>query len=590
MFITSSGTQYNENRDFVKTSGKSEKNCAPMMDTVPETRKASISFGKKSFGKPDYFETVIRQSDAEECRQRNHLRSRQDAVQQSKMESKNPLSSFSYRSSKPSNSNMTTRSIPHNSSKPLTSTPKSERNSSRSRFSVEVSDIYEKTKNYSQNLSNASLNGMIKNIDLNQSSTLIAKNFQSNIRAPKNSKLIEEIRRKRETSDISVRSNYSSVIKPQARQPNIHTLPNFPQIAEHRSLSSRPSTSASDSVEIAIKPEPLTHFGFVAIGEEVQAKVYVRNHSTHVLEITPKLKSRSFKLALSDPVQIHPNSSHEFCVIFLPTECTKCRHSLRFYVASSGKTYSHTLLGYGGTADIKIIEKRCLSYYPLSGVYRFVPSNISAFEYEVENFGDRTAFVHIISIDSSGREAKNITVNPKSFCLASKNNNASKTNITVNIPESYLQELCRMSMESVTSASSTKRNNIFTLQVYFGDERLRQRAKRYSEESKMHEIFQGLSLTNTRFPNLNGEEAALIDFDRISIQDLEMLKSQTRVLTILVGDDRTNRLGTHLLHVRPPSSFLNRELLEDGYYIPECNVEGDSTFLTVADNDRTFRR
>uniref|UniRef100_A0A914Z8C0 MSP domain-containing protein n=1 Tax=Panagrolaimus superbus TaxID=310955 RepID=A0A914Z8C0_9BILA len=387
--------------------------------TAYETSKNSISFGSDSFGKVDDIEKVFKEHE-KECNERNFLRPPPDITHESNVQSWEPsLASL----------NITTMSQP-SFSKPLTSTPIAGRIPGR--FITEVSDICEHSKNYSQFLSNTCLNGMIKNIDIDQSSTLIAKNFQSNIRAPKNSKLIEEIRKKRETSGIS-NPPTSNINKPQTRHPAILQQPTLPRITEHGSLSSRPSTFALNSVEIAIKPEPLTHFGFVAIGEEVQTKVYVRNHSSHVLEITPKLKFNSFKLTSPGSVQIHPNSSHEFCVIFLPTECSKCRHSLRFYVASSGNTYTHTLLGYGGTADIKIIEKRCLSYYPLSGVYRFVPSNISIFDYEIQNYGDRTAFVHIVPIDSNGKEIKNIIVKPKSFCLAAKSNNAVDPSKTVRI-------------------------------------------------------------------------------------------------------------------------------------------------------------
>uniref|UniRef100_A0AC34FF77 MSP domain-containing protein n=1 Tax=Panagrolaimus sp. ES5 TaxID=591445 RepID=A0AC34FF77_9BILA len=539
-----------------------------------KTRKNSISFGSDSFGKIDDVEKVFQEHE-KDCHERNFLRPPPDITHESNMQSWEPsLASLNI-----------TKMSQDSYLKPLTSTPISGRFPGR--FNAEVSEIGEHSKNYSQYLSNTCLNGMIKNIDMNQSSTLIAKNFQSNLRAPKNSNLIDEIRKKREASGISNGG------KPQQRHQALLPLPKLPRIVEQQSLSSRPSTFApNNGIEIAIKPEPLTHFGFVAIGEEVQSKVYVRNHSSHVLEVTPKLRCTSFKFASAGTAQIHPNTSHEFCIIFVPTECSKYRHALRFYVASSGNTYSHTLLGYGGTADVKVIEKRGLAYYPLAGVYRFVPSNIFAFEYEIQNFGDRTAFVHIVATSENGGEARNIMIKPKSFCLAGKSNNVddpSKAKITVSIPESYLQELRRMSVESIVSATSNKKNNIFTLQVYFGDERLRQRAKKYSDEINSHEAFQGLLLTKTSFPNLHGEEAASVECDRISIQDMELLKAQTRVLTILVGD-RIGRLESNSLSLRPPSSFSHRELLNDGYYIPECNVDGNSTMFTVANDDRTMRK
>uniref|UniRef100_A0A914YIH0 Uncharacterized protein n=1 Tax=Panagrolaimus superbus TaxID=310955 RepID=A0A914YIH0_9BILA len=70
-----------------------------------------------------------------------------------------------------------------------------------------------------------------------------------------------------------------------------------------------------------------------------------------------------------------------------------------------------------------------------------------------------------------------------------------------------------------------------------------------------------------------------------------MLKAQTRVLTIIVGDDRISHplAETQSLSSRPPSSH-SLHSSENGFYIPQCN-KGDleeSMISNVTNCDRTF--
>uniref|UniRef100_A0AC35GK18 Uncharacterized protein n=1 Tax=Panagrolaimus sp. PS1159 TaxID=55785 RepID=A0AC35GK18_9BILA len=243
----------------------------------------------------------------------------------------------------------------------------------------------------------ASSNNIIQDVVLGESSVRNARNFVLKAEhIPKPSKILDDLKKNRANSRVN--SSTSNVVQ---RQPGIIPKP----------VTCGRTASTAEAAEIVIKPEPLTNFGCVAIGEE---------------------------LASNGAVQIQPNCSQEFIVIFIPHECKRYQSFAKFCVSSSGKTYSHALLAY------------------------------------VKNFGDRAAYAYIVAVDTNGTEARNITVQPKSFCLTPTSNNpddSSKVNITVKVPENYVQSMSQISMDFVRSA---KRNNVFSLKVYFGDERLRQ--------------------------------------------------------------------------------------------------------------------
>uniref|UniRef100_A0A914Q7C5 Uncharacterized protein n=1 Tax=Panagrolaimus davidi TaxID=227884 RepID=A0A914Q7C5_9BILA len=579
-------SRYSQNRSDDKDSDEiTQRTHAPTPATATATkkpRKESISLGSDSFGKVEDLEKVLKEQE-EDCHKRNHLRPPLDITHESRVRSwESPLASLNI-----------TRVSQQSYSKPFTSTPIAGRVPGP--FDAGVSVIQDMSRlnfqNESSTLSNTKVNYLIQDVVLEQSSIRNARNFVLQSKhIPKPSKILDDLKRNRANSGVN--SSISNVMQ---RQPGILPKPVLPQVLECDSLPSRPSTSASTAAaaEIVIKPEPLTNFGCVAIGEKVQSKIYIKNCVSHILEITPRLttKSGSFKLASSGAVQIHPNCSHEFEVIFSPHESRRYQTYAKFYVSSSGKTYSHFLLAYGGTADVKIVEKRTLSYFPRSGIYRFAPSNITSFGFEVKNFGDRAAFVYIVAVDTNGIESQNVTVEPKSFCLFANTNNtndSSKASITVKVPENYVQSMSRISMDSASTIST--RNNIFSLKVYFGDERLRQRAKKYSDDNNQHENVQGLWLTKTSF-GINGQDTNAVDNYLVSRQDVEILQAQTRVLTLLIGDDRIEKRGTLSLPSRPQSSYSHRGRgLDSGYYIPECNNDGDSTMVTVADPERTLMK
>uniref|UniRef100_A0AC35FFM1 Uncharacterized protein n=1 Tax=Panagrolaimus sp. PS1159 TaxID=55785 RepID=A0AC35FFM1_9BILA len=581
-------SRYSQHHSNDKDSDEiTQRTQAPTPATATATkkkpRKESISFGSDSFGKVEDLDKVLKEQE-EDCHERNHLRPRLDVTHESRIRSwESPPASLNI-----------TRVSQQSYSKPFTtSTPIAGRVPGP--FDAGVSVIPDVSRlnlqNESSTLSNTKMNYLIQDVVLGESSVRNARNFVLQSKhIPKPSKILDDLKRNRTNSRVN--SSISNVVQ---RQPGILPKPVLQQVPEGDSL---PSTSASTAAaaEIVIKPEPLTNFGCVAIGEEVLSKIYVKNCLSHILEVTPRLTNKSgcFKLASNGSVQIQPNCSQEFIVILSPHECRRYQSFAKFYVSSSGKTYSHPLLAYGGTADVKIVEKRTLSYFPRSGIYRFAPSNITSFGFEVKNFGDRAAFVYIVAVDTNGTEARNITVQPKSFCLTQTSNNpddSSKVNITVKVPENFLQSMSRISMDSVRSSStSATRSNIFSLKVYFGDERLRQRAKKYSDDNNQHESVQGLWLTKTSF-GINGKDMNAADDYLVSRQDIEILQAQTRVLTLLIGDDRIEKHGTLSLPSRPQSSYSNRGRgIDSGYYIPECNNDGDSTMVTVADPERTLMK
>ena len=75
------------------------------------------------------------------------------------------------------------------------------------------------------------------------------------------------------------------------QKPHLPVTPRLPTVYERHSesFSSRPSFTQA---EIAIKPEPLSHWGFVAVGEEVRSIVHVHNQTSGVIEVEPRLNFR----------------------------------------------------------------------------------------------------------------------------------------------------------------------------------------------------------------------------------------------------------------------------------------------------------
>uniref|UniRef100_A0A914QS33 Uncharacterized protein n=1 Tax=Panagrolaimus davidi TaxID=227884 RepID=A0A914QS33_9BILA len=151
-----------------------------------------------------------------------------------------------------------------------------------------------------------------------------------------------------------------------------------------------------------------------------------------------------------------------------------------------------------------------------------------------------------------------------------------------------MQQISRNSLDSAGSSSSgsSTKSRLLTLKVYYGVERLRQRATRYSEEQNRHQTYRGLLLTKTPFL-LNGKPVETVDRDPTSIQDIEMLKAQTRVLTIIVGDDRVATSGVLSLPSRPASS-ISQHSSQDGYYFPSKDMGNISMDSNVTNSDRTF--
>uniref|UniRef100_A0AC34F6S3 Uncharacterized protein n=1 Tax=Panagrolaimus sp. ES5 TaxID=591445 RepID=A0AC34F6S3_9BILA len=473
------------------------------------------------------------------------------------------------------------------------------------RTNVKTADISEmrNTSQRSEKNVSATLNGsstvyrsnLFKDLNLDESSKTMAIKYvnspRTNIKtadiSERSSKLLDSLKAR------GTNNNGSSTSKPQNGQQQKQF--SLEPLVGHYSSFTRPTTPASKGPEIAIKPEPISHWGFVALGQEVQAKVFVQNMTSQVLQISPVINDAtgSFKLTSNETVHINPNTAEEFSIIFSPKDCKRYRSKIKFVITSTGNQYYHTLFGYGGTADIRIVQKHCIQYFPRNLIYRCTPPEISHFTFEVENIGNRSTFVHIASYDEIENDVNRIvTVEPESFCLAGKSNNPNdptKRMITV----TYKHQRSSLDSDgSFSSSSSGKlRNRLLTLKVYFGDERLRQRASKYSDEINRHQHYCGLLLTKTSFL-LNGEEINASDRDPVSKQDIEMLKAQTRVLTIIVGDDRLTTQssgGTQSLTSRPPSTHSLCSS-KNGFYIPQCNKNDleESMISNVTGCDRTF--
>uniref|UniRef100_A0AC35FLD7 Uncharacterized protein n=1 Tax=Panagrolaimus sp. PS1159 TaxID=55785 RepID=A0AC35FLD7_9BILA len=441
----------------------------------------------------------------------------------------------------------------------------------------EIQNVLQKSNLSAINQSSTSIasknNGLFDGFDMNDSTQTMAKNYlkDRNTQKPKQS---EALRKPLTPANINPRS--------------IEALVNFQSSLIH---SSTPSTNAQQ--EIAIKPSPLSHFGFVGIGEAVQSKIFVLNRTSTVLAITPVFNNPNeiFRLLSHDTVYIESMCSGEFGIIFSPKEYTRYRKEIKFIVGTSGNQYSHILFGYGGTANIQITQRNRMTYFPHSRVYRCTPSDPTNFTFELENSGSRSSFVHISPLDDMENETRSITVEPESFCLYGKSNEtspSSKQKITVKVSDNYMQQISRSSLDSAGSSSSgsTTKSRLLTLKVYYGVERLRQRATRYSEEQNRHQTYRGLLLTKTPF-FLNGKPVETVDRDPTSIQDIEMLKAQTRVLTIIVGDDRVGMSGALSLPSRPASS-ISQDSSQDGYYFPSKDIGNISMDSNVTNSDRTF--
>ena len=111
---------------------------------------------------------------------------------------------------------------------------------------------------------------------------------------------------------------------------------------------------------------------------------------------------------------------------------------------------------------------------------------------------------------------------------------------------------------------------------------------RFSERENCHDSYNGLLFTKNDYYVNGSETDASEDDKRLSIQDVNLLKAQTRVMTLVVSDDRLIASSYAPPSSRPSTSHSNRGL-QPGFYIPSNNTN-DLSIVSIANTNRTMMK
>uniref|UniRef100_A0A7E4VTB8 Calponin-homology (CH) domain-containing protein n=1 Tax=Panagrellus redivivus TaxID=6233 RepID=A0A7E4VTB8_PANRE len=373
------------------------------------------------------------------------------------------------------------------------------------------------------------------------------------------------------------------------------------------SVRERTPTPTDPSSLIAVKPFPLSHFGFVAVNEHIILSVTVTNLSKDSIQVQAELKEGVFTLLEKAAVIINGNEQFSFPVKFTPDQRARYKANLLLKVKSSDKTIVHGLLGFGGAANLKVFTNKALRMCP-SLSYVMFPSSPTNFTFDVANDGERAGFVIVQAVDDESNVIPGISVTPDRFLMLTNENAKSykekwEQSVTVTVRPEALRSLHdrarsshgRLSTLSRASGSTSERSSLnnsahlFNLKMVWGDERFRQRAKKHIQQSgTAHPIVHGIPITKLTFIN-NEEETMLKNTDGfLTAQDVETFQAQICVTTIRVGNQRPLQGSLDRLSSRPSSAASNQSVPE-GFYIPTLHDDGlnESRISIAPSTDRT---
>uniref|UniRef100_A0AC34QC94 Uncharacterized protein n=1 Tax=Panagrolaimus sp. JU765 TaxID=591449 RepID=A0AC34QC94_9BILA len=139
------------------------------------------------------------------------------------------------------------------------------------------------------------------------------------------------------------------------------------------------------------------------------------------------------------------------------------------------------------------------------------------------------------------------------------------------------------------STKNPSEKYLFDLKIYWGEERLRQRAKKYILlENVPHPKIGHIFCTRDVYTEVNDKEVQQLDNKDLTIQDVEMLETQTRIFTVKICDDRVNAS-------RPTSRQQFRSQSEDmglpaDYYVPRnsLDVSMGETLMSIYSTNQTL--
>uniref|UniRef100_A0AC34QQ71 Uncharacterized protein n=1 Tax=Panagrolaimus sp. JU765 TaxID=591449 RepID=A0AC34QQ71_9BILA len=239
-----------------------------------------------------------------------------------------------------------------------------------------------------------------------------------------------------------------------------------------------------------------------------------------------------------------PKQEKEFQVQFMPKNKRYFSGKIYFHVGET--KFSHKLIGFGGAAECILMNPKLKLLQNTQ--YCLRPKDPTSFDLTVNNVGDRASFMHIVAVNSRGEILDEVKFSHQRFCLNHGLDRVEKT-VKITVPQSVLTSIEeRPNIVSQSSAGySTKNPNekyLFDLKIYWGEERLRQRAKKYILLEKMsHPKIGDIYCTRDVYTANNDKEVQLLENMDLTIQDVEMLKAQTRMFTVKIYDGRVNTQG-----------------------------------------------
>uniref|UniRef100_A0A1I7XNB3 TMEM131_like domain-containing protein n=1 Tax=Heterorhabditis bacteriophora TaxID=37862 RepID=A0A1I7XNB3_HETBA len=339
-------------------------------------------------------------------------------------------------------------------------------------------------------------------------------------------------------------------------------------------------------------PQQDVAFGFVAIGDTALATLRMINRLETPLRISTCLRNtqtaftvvtlKKFKLLILLVLQIldphihvlDPGRELTIRVEFSPTKPARYNTAISVKILSGvGKSYTDVSFvkvqvhGSGGVASIRIPYSDEL-YPSRSGSFILNTSSERTLRFPLENKGEREAFVHIRMLSQAGVPISDIEISPSDSLVIKR---GTKINITIRLRSllcfSYPTDW-RSSITSLASTGSgqsigstatvTGRSNL-KIEIFWGEETIRQRLKGLERKSGKAFLIEGISFST---PFVGEQENFQVpDNYPVSYSDYRLFGTLLR---------------THIIYVVSSRHSVRQSLLSDNSL--SQSLQPDSTF------------
>uniref|UniRef100_A0A914VGG2 Abnormal spindle-like microcephaly-associated protein ASH domain-containing protein n=1 Tax=Plectus sambesii TaxID=2011161 RepID=A0A914VGG2_9BILA len=317
------------------------------------------------------------------------------------------------------------------------------------------------------------------------------------------------------------------------------TMISSTRIAEKRPASTRSSSSGDDFQTPLRTNKTRMYFGFVDIGDRVVQSVQLRNQSATPLRIRCEILRPNKGFELTDKesiIMIGPGEPVTIRVSFLPTQIATYSNSLKFYIVNSTLKFTLVLHGSGGCASVSM-EKHENLKVARDGTFLLETSRVGMLPLKLTNRGPRDAFVRVLLAEKTALNAPldGPFVTPTDSIVVRAGDTRE---LTVSMPD--MSQCGRLSSLSQASGSDSTRLRVLLL---WGEEKQRQRVKRYEQLRNTKMPYEGRSFTTERFC---GEEnvGSLPEDTDVSRLDYDVFLSSLRRTVIKVFSNRLSLAGS----------------------------------------------